>query len=50
MKFRTYFLLKGVTLFCAVPFVSTPDAKMLLLVAVLSCIGGALIGILETEK
>ena len=47
MTFRTYFLLKGTALFCAVPFVSMPDAKMLLMVAVLSCIGGALIGFIE---
>jgi len=42
MKYRTFYLLKMTALLCAIPFVSVPDAKSLLLVAVMSGIASVL--------
>ena len=48
MTYRNFYLLKGVVLWCAVPFVNVADARALLLVGVVCFLAAALFARIES--
>ena len=50
MTYRNFYLLKGVVLWCAVPYVSAIDGRALLFVGAACFLAAILFSFAETEK
>ena len=50
MKYRNFYLLQGLVLWCAVPHVGVTDGRALLLVGAACFLAALLFSFLETEK